>query len=475
MFAAKTTMSAKGGRRHAAVAMIAAPLLALTTLLLCPPLAAQTAVRANADAANPAAEAQSALERARHEAAVKAEKMALHLQPAMRRNGIDMWIIMSREFHPDPMLDLFGGYGMSGWYGHRNAYVFYDPGGDARLEKTIFGTHQSEHMLTFFDRIQGYGEEGLKPQLREYVQLVDPRRIAINRSRTASMADGITAEMLAYLEDALGEDYASRLESAESLVFDYVGVRTDAELDIETEASWRTWNILRRAFSNEVITPGRTHLMDVWGWIVEEWQSQHLEFNFPPGLSIHRQGESKPLPASADPLILPGDIIHVDFGVRLMGLVTDQQHLAYVLRPGESDVPQGLQDAFAQSAVVAQLYAEELKPGALGTEVKERIERRARDEGIDALVYGHTQGNWVHGAGARTVPDWPERYGIFAVKPVRTREFWSIEFRTLAAIPEWGGQRVPIQREEDAWINDAGEVSFITGPQQGFWLIRSKE
>ena len=451
------------------------PGFALLALLLSAALPAQTSGRTMTDAANPAAQALSALDRARHEAAVKAEKMALHLQPAMRRNGIDMWIIMSREFHPDPMLDLFGGYGISGWYGHRNAYVFYDPGGDASLEKTIFGTHQSEHMLTFFDRIQSYGEEGLKPQLREYVHLVDPARIAINRSRTASMADGITVEMLAYLEDAIGEPYASRLESAESLIFDYVGVRTDAELDIETEASWRTWNILRRAFSNEVITPGTTRLMDVWGWIVDEWKSQHLEFNFPPGLTIHRQGENTPLSASADPLILPGDIIHVDFGVRLMGLVTDQQHLAYVLRPGESEVPQGLQDAFDQSAVVAQIYAEELKPGTAGNAVKQRVEQRAGDAGIDALVYGHTQGNWVHGAGARTVPHWPDRYGIFAIKPVRTREFWSIEFRILAAIPEWGGQRVPIPREEDAWIDDAGNVSYITGPQREFWIIRSKE
>ena len=425
--------------------------------------------------AMPAAQARNSLDQARHEAAVKAEKMTLHLQPAMRRNGIDMWIIMSREFHPDPILDLFGGYGISGWYGHRNAYVFHDPGGDDPLESVIFGTHQSDHMLQFFDRIESYGEEGLKPDLREYVKRIDPKRIAINRSRTVSMADGITAEMLAYLEDAIGEPYASRLESAESLIFDYVGVRTDAELDIETEASWRTWNILRRAFSNEVVTPGTTSLMDVWGWIVDEWKNQHLEFNFPPGLSIHRMGESEPLSASSDPLILPGDIIHVDFGVRLMGLVTDQQHLAYVLRPGETAVPRGLQDAFAQSAQVAQIYAEELKPGTLGTDVKANVERRALSRGIDALIYGHTQGNWVHGVGARTVPDWPDRYGIFAVKPVKTREFWSIEFRIRAAVPEWDGQLVPIQREEDAWIDDSGQVSFITGPQREFWLIRSKE
>ena len=447
-------------------------LLTLILVVTLPVAAQDIAPRGTVD---PASHSGNALDRAMHESAVKAEKMRRYLQPAMRRNGIDMWIIMSREFHPDPILDLFGGYGITGWYGHRNAYVFHDPGGDASLESVIFGTHQSDHMLQFFDRIESYSEEGLKPHLREYLHFVDPDRIAINRSRTVSMADGITAEMLAYLEDAVGEPYASRLESSEPLIFDYVGIRTDAELEIETEASWRTWNILKRAFSNEVVTPGQTRLLDVWGWIVDEWKSQHLEFNFPPGLTIHRQGEVEGISDSANPIILPGDIIHVDFGVRLMGLVTDQQHLAYVLRPGETTAPEGLQEAFRQSALVAQIYAEELKPGTPGFEVKENIERRAREAEIDALIYGHTQGNWVHGVGARTVHDWPDRYGIFAVKPVRTREFWSIEFRTLTAVPEWGGQMVPMAREEDAWIDVNGKAHFISGPQQELWLIHSRE
>lgn len=449
--------------------------IALLTLAMALALPVQSQDNTVTGANSSASRSSGALDRALHEAAVKAEKMRLYLQPAMRRNGIDMWIIMSREFHPDPMLDLFGGYGISGWYGHRNAYVFYDAGGDEPLESVIFGTHQSDNMLTFFDRIESYGEEGLKPHLRKYIQFVDPERIAINRSRTVAMADGITAEMLAYLEDTIGEPYVSRLESSEALIFDYVGIRTDAELEIEAEASWRTWNILKRAFSNEVITPGQTSLQDAWGWIVDEWKSQHLEFNFPPGLTIYRQGESDGLSTAANPVILPGDIIHVDFGVRLMGLVTDQQHLAYVLRPGETAAPKGLQEAFRQSAVVAKIYAEELKPGTAGTDVKMNVERRAKNEGIDALAYGHTQGNWVHGVGARTVYDWPDRYGIFAVKPVKVREFWSIEFRTLSSIPEWGGQMVPMPREEDAWIDDDGEAHFLSGPQKELWLIQSRE
>lgn len=413
------------------------------------------------------------LARERREWAVKQAKMEAYLRPAMRRHDVDMWIILSREFNPDPLLELFGGLGISGWYGHRNAYIFRDPGGDAPLERIIFGTHQSGHMRAFFPDIVSYGEEGLAPHLSDYVRKWQPETIAINRSSTVAMADGLSAELLDYLKEAIGNELSTRFVSSEALVFDYVGRRTPAELAIETEASWRTWNILERAFSNEVITPGQTRLMDVWGWITDEWKSQLLDPNFPPSLTIYRRGVPGGIPDSENPVILPGDVVHVDFGVRLMGLVTDQQHVAYVLQPGETAPPPGLQQAFAQSVRAAEIFVEELVPGRRGVDVKERIESRARAEGIDALVYGHTQGNWVHDVGARTVFDWPERYGVFAVTPVGRREFWSIEFRVLAPVPEWDGQAVPIQREEDAWLDGSGEVTYITGPQNALWLIRS--
>jgi hypothetical protein len=463
--------SAAGSPRRMAGSLAAAAILAHLSFVSSPAVAQVPAQETQPGTFR--TQQGSSLERELREWAVKKEKMERYLRTAMRRQGIDMWIILSREFNPDPILELFGGLGVSGWYGHRNAYIFRDPGGDAPLERIIFGTHQSDHMRQFFPIIVTYGEEGLAPHLSDYVRKWKPRHIAINSSKTVAMADGLSAELLDYLTEAIGNELSSRLVSSEALVFDYVGTHTPAELEIETEASQRTWNILRRAFSNEVITPGETRLMEVWGWIVDEWKSQHLDFNFPPSLTIYRRGIEQGIGDGANPVIVSGDLIHVDFGVRLMGLVTDQQHLAYVLHPDETEAPAGLQQAFAQSVRAARIYVEELLPGRPGVEVKNRVEARAREEGIDALVYGHTQGNWVHDVGARTVPDWPERYGVFAVKPVGRREFWSIEFRVLTAIPEWDGQKVPIQREEDAWLDGTGELTYLTGPQDELWLIRS--
>ena len=186
---------------------------------------------------------------------VKAEKMRRHLLPLMRAHEIDLWIILSRENAPDPALELFGGYGITGWYGHRNAYLFHDAGEDG-LETTVLGTHLSGHLARFYDTRELYGEEGLAPHLRRYVEARDPRRIAINQSRTISMADGLTAELKEYLLDAVGPRYRDRIVSSEPLLVEYVSTRTPAEDAIQREASAATFAILRRALSNEAITPG---------------------------------------------------------------------------------------------------------------------------------------------------------------------------------------------------------------------------
>ena len=420
------------------------------------------------------AQARASRERTLREWEVKREKKDLHLLRTMREHGVDMWIIMSRENHPDPALDLFGGYGISGWYGHRNAYIYRDAGA-AGLEGVVLGTHLSRFLvdLGFFDRMESYHGDGsgLAPLLRDYVHTHDPSVIAINESRTISMADGITAQLKTYLLEAVGPTYAERVVSSEPMFIDYVSRRTPAEREIEREAAWRTWHLLRRAFSSEVITPGRTTLMDVYWWIEDERRAQDLEFNFPAGIQIQRRGLADPLEEVDDPVIQPGDLIHVDYGIRLMGLVTDQQKMIYVLRPGETEPPAGLRHVFAQSARHGEIIASVIEPGVLGHQIVERAQAQAEAEGITSRTYPHVQGNWVHGVGAWGSPDWPERYGGHPREPVRASEFWSIEYNVTGAVPEWDDQMVRMAREEDAWVDEDGRVRFFVGPQSALWLV----
>ena len=409
-------------------------------------------------------------ERTEREWDVKAEKMRRHLLPLMRAHEIDLWVILSRENAPDPALELFGGYGVTGWYGHRNAYLFHDAGDDG-LETTVLGTHLSGHLARFYDTRELYGEEGLEPHLRRYVEERDPRRIAINQSRTISMADGLTAELKDYLVEAVGAPYRDRIVSSEPLLVEYVSTRTPAEDAVQREASTATFDILRRAMSNEAITPGRTTLLDVHYWITAEWKRLGFEFNFPASVDLQRAGADA-LDDSDDPVIQPGDLLHVDFGVRTSGIVADQQKMAYVLRAGEEEPPAGLRAAFERSNRMAEILLEEFVPGRTGIAIKTAAESRAADEGIDALVYSHAQGNWVHDAGIWMVFDWPERYGAHPRFPLRAGEWISLEFSVTAPVPEWDGQEVTIMREEDTLVHGDGRVEYLSGPQRELWVIR---
>lgn len=431
-----------------------------------------------ASAQEPAHTLTAAAERARveREWTLKADKMRQHLIPTMRKHGVDLWVVMSRENAVDPVVELFGGSGVTGWYGHRNAYLFFDRGGDpaTALETTVYGTHLSGHLRRFYETVQSYGEPGLKPLLQKYVADRDPKRIAINQSRTISMADGLTAELKDYLFDAIGPTYSARTVPSEPLLVEYVSIHTPEEDAVQLEASEATYDILRRAFSNEVITPGKTTLMDVHYWITAERKRLGFDFNFNASLDLQRYVDGKvvSIDDSEDPVIQRGDVLHVDFGVRLSGIVTDQQKMAYVLREGETDAPAGLQKAFADSVRGAELHAAELEPDRTGIDIKTRSEAAAKAEGIDLLVYSHAQGYWVHDAGTWTVFDWPERYGAHPRTPLHPGVWFSLEFRTRTAVPEWGGQLVTMSREEDMIVPASGPARFSAGPQMELWIIR---
>jgi hypothetical protein len=448
--------------------------IALLTVACSQPAPAPATSPSASDPLSPAA----VRARTEREWTVKADKMRKHLLPLMRKHHIDLWVIMSRENAPDPVLELFGGLGLTGWYGHRNAYLFHDKG-DAGLETIVIGTHLSQHLKAFYGTIQSYGEEGLKPHLVKYLSERKPKMIAINQSRTISMGDGLTAELKDYFLDAYRATGAAGphlklITSSEKLLVDYVSVHTPEEDAIETEAAVATWEILKRAFSNEVITPGRTTLMDVHYWITAERKRLNFEFNFAASLDLQRFRDGKviSLDDADDPVIERGDLLHVDFGVRQSGIVTDQQKMGYVLQAGESAPPAGLVKAFADSVKGAELHAAEIVAGRTGIEIKTKSEAAGKTAGLDLLVYSHVQGYWVHDAGPWTVFDWPERYGIHPREVLQGGEWFSVEFRTRISVPEWGNQLVSMQREEDAITSKTAPLRYLVGPQMALWVIK---
>ena len=70
--------------------------------------------------------------------------------------------------------------------------------------------------------------------------------------------------------------------------------------------------------------------------------------------------------------ILPGDLLHCDMGFHYLGLATDQQQHAYVLRPEEVDAPAGLRAALIDGNRLQDIHMEEMQIGRRGNEVLQR-------------------------------------------------------------------------------------------------------
>lgn len=103
-----------------------------------------------------------------------------------------------------------------------------------------------------------------------------------------------------------------------------------------------------------------------------------------------------------------GDMLHVDFGVTAMGLNTDTQHLAYVLYPGETEVPKSFRDGLKKANRLQDISKENMKIGQTGNEILKASLAKMREENFEGKIYSHAIGDWGHSAGTviGKIPAW---------------------------------------------------------------------
>lgn len=138
---------------------------------------------------------------------------------------------------------------------------------------------------------------------------------------------------------------------------------------------------------------------DVEWWFREKMQAQNVSTWNHPRVSVITP-ESFPGWEGTVDIIQPGDLLHIDWGLTAMHMNTDTQHMSYVLRPGETDAPEGLKEGLRKANRMQDIALEELRPGRTGNEVLSRCLDRMRQEGIEGQMFSHPIGDWGHDAGA---------------------------------------------------------------------------
>jgi Xaa-Pro aminopeptidase len=417
----------------------------------------------------------------REQETIRQEWLKLRLErvlPAlMRKHGIPMWIVANREYNEDPVfLPLVSPSAMSAR--RRTILVFFDRGPGKGVERLALGGGGSGGLYTVHRdpeletrELWGQAQWAL---LRKLVDERKPERIAVDISRTHAFSDGLSAGEREQLEEALGP-WAAKLVRSELLPLEYLETRLP-----EMVPSWRKMQqiahaIIARAFSSEVVTPGKTTTEDVVWWMRQTANDLGLGEWFPPSVDLQRAGLEAESPiAGRKPLVIErGDVLHCDFGLRAMGMTTDTQHMAYVLREGETDAPEGLKTALRNSNRLQDLLLSRMKPGKTGNEVLAETLAAMKAEGIDGSVYSHPIGDHGHGAGP-LVGLWDRQQGVpgRGDVPLLPNTWFAVELQATTPVPEWKDQKVRSSQEEDAILGEDGAVRWALERQTKFHLVR---
>ncbi len=389
----------------------------------------------------------------------------------MRREGIDMWLIINREYNEDPVyMSLVPEPTMSAR--RMSILIFYDRGekiGVERLSGGYYGIGDL-YKATWTDKKKKQFES-----LAGIIKERNPKKIGINVSSTWAFGDGLTASLKEKLKKALGSEYSSKFVSAENLCIGWLETRSPQELSVYRHICGIAHDIISEFYSNKVITPDITSTEDVVWWIRQKINDLGLETWFQPSISIQRYKEEATKYKDNRKIIRRGDLLHCDVGIVYLGLCTDMQWQAYVCRIGEEDAPEGLKEALRRTNRMGDIFRNEFKAGRSGNDIVWSAMKKAEAEGLRPLIYSHPIGFNGHAAGTPMEARPPERApeGIKArgEYPLYPNTVYAIEYSCTSSIPEWDNQDVRIGYEETGVFTKDG-CKFLDGHQIKLYLIK---
>jgi hypothetical protein len=450
--------------------------LALTAVLvLVAGLAAQTPLETVAQGRLVPAAVQRVLPERERPAVVNRllkDRLENLLPRLMREAGLDMWIVINREYAEDPVyLTLVPEPVFSAR--RTTMLVFHDRGADKGVDRLTVSRYAMEG---FYAGSWGGGsDEAQWTRLAAIVRERSPQRIGVNVSRRWAFGDGLTAALREQLLEALGPELAGRLTSAEALCVRWLETRTPLELELYPNVVALSRGVIAEAFSDRVITPGVTTTDDVAWYIRQRYTDLGLPIWFMPSVNLQRKGlacaADQPFCAGSG-IIKRGDVLHTDAGITYLRMNTDTQEMGYVLRLGEAEVPSGLRQALSAGNRWQDLLTAEYKSGRTGNEVFAAVDAAAAKEGIRHSTYSHPIGFHGHAAGP-SIGMWDNqgRVPVTGEWRITPSTAYAIEGNVKVALPEWDGQLVQIKLEQTA-VFDGARVLYLAGRQTDWHVIR---
>jgi Xaa-Pro aminopeptidase len=402
------------------------------------------------------------------------ERFNVLLPELMDREDIDMWLLISREYNEDPVMKTML---PAKWLNarRRTIIVFYRDKERDTIEKLAVARYD------IGDNIQSAWNKEEEPDqwkaLEKIILEKNPEKIGLNFSSHFALADGLVLTDYRELKENLSDSLDERFVSAEKLAIAWIETRTEREMELYNNLVQITHDIIDEAFSLGVIKTGETTTDDVVWWMRQKVTDLGLETWFHPTVDIQRSDEA--LNSHIDSfskgekskVILPGDLLHCDFGITYLGLNTDCQQHAYVPKEGETEVPEFLASAFSKGNRVQDIFTDNFKEGVTGNEILLASLNQGRSEGLRPAIYTHPLGTFGHSAGT-TLGMWDSQDGVpfTGDYALHLNTVYAIELNTTVKIEEWE-KDIRIMLEEAGFFGESG-FRYVNGRQESIKLVR---
>lgn len=381
------------------------------------------------------------------------------LPELMDKAGIDMWILIAREYNEDPVMRTML---PAKWLNarRRTMLVFYRDAVQGTIDKLAVARYNVGENIK-----SAWNKEEEPDQWKALVRLIkerNPKKIGINTSDYFGIADGLVKTDYEALLEALPPEEEAKLVSAEKLAISWIETRTAKEMELYNILVQITHDIVAEAFSRKVITPGVTTSDDVVWWMRQKVTDLGLATWFHPTVDIQRSDEALKSHIESfsngykDKTIMPGDLLHCDFGITYIGLNTDCQQHAYVLQEGEAQVPAFLADAFKLGNRLQDILTNNFVTGQTGNQILLKSLAEAKNEGLRPSIYTHPLGTYGHSSGP-TIGMWDSQGGVpvNGDYPLYPNTVYAIELNTTVRIEPWD-KDIRIMLEEAGFYGTNG-------------------
>jgi len=384
------------------------------------------------------------------------------LPQLMKECGVEMWLVLCREYNEDPVFRSLNPRLVKS--ASRTSCYIFSLNKEGKYEALSL-CRPNSRLMPFYKQEYRPKEEDQFEAIARVVKERNPSKVTVNICDDCAQADGLSKLLWDKLYDILGD----KLDGNGDLAVRWLETRTQKELEIYPSIYRIAMDVLREAYSLDVITPGVTTTTDVEWYIMQRIDDMGLAAWFSPDVDLQRKGGGMRM---SDAVIEKGDLLHTDMGLTYLNLNTDTQRLAYVLKDGETEIPAGILDGFRRGMRFQDIVLENYKEGLSGNEIFFNSVEQAKAEGIRPMLYTHPIGMYGHAAGP-TIGLYDNQSFVPArgERKLYKNTCYALELNVTESVPEWDGQDVCFMMEETVAFTGDGCYNFMDGDRDKIIVI----